>query len=112
MTKIYSTPDNRYQMTVDNRLQGWGVQVSEWTGADFKIRFEKYVIAESLWEATYGALTSAGMDDGEADYQLAEWGICQPTDEDEFYECVTCGESQDGPNFNPFSRECETCETL
>lgn len=30
----------------------------------------------------------------------------------EFCECVTCGESQDGPNFNPFSRECETCETL
>lgn len=29
---------------------------------------------------------------------------------EEFYACVTCGESQDGPNFNPFSRECETCE--
>lgn len=30
----------------------------------------------------------------------------------DFYTCVTCAVDLDGPNFNPFSRECETCETL
>lgn len=30
----------------------------------------------------------------------------------DFYACVTCGESMNGPDFNPFQRECETCETL
>lgn len=80
---IYTTPNDVWQMTVDNRLQGWQVEVSYWTGEEFVSQYDRYVIAESLFEATYGALADASFDEDSIEWQLAEWGIFAPEDEEE-----------------------------
>lgn len=72
---IYLTPNDKVQVYVDNRLQGWQVQVSFWTGEEFDVRYDSYVIADSLYEAVTGALTASGMGWEEADWHCAEWEI-------------------------------------
>lgn len=78
MSKIYNTPDDLWQVSVDNRLQGWQVQVSFWNGDDFEIRYDAYAICESLHEAVIDAMMASGIDWEIADYQTAEWGITPP----------------------------------
>lgn len=78
----YLTPNDKWQVYVDNRLQGWQVQVSVWTGEEFDVRYDAYVIADSLYEAVTGALTASGMDWETADWHCAEWGIEMPNDDE------------------------------
>lgn len=82
MSKIYTSKDDLWQMCVDNRLQGWQVEVSFWNGSDFDLKTHAYIIADSLFEATFGALADANFDENSIEWQLAEWGIFMP-DEDE-----------------------------
>ncbi len=79
---IYNTTDDAWQVSVDNRLQGWQVQVSAWDGENFDVRYDRYAICESLNEAVIDALTASGMDWETADWQTAEWGILAPSDDD------------------------------
>ncbi len=80
---VYTTANDTWQMTVDNRLQGWGVEVSKWTGEDFDVRYDLYVIADNLFEATFDALITAGFPENNAEYQLAEWGIFMPEEDED-----------------------------
>lgn len=82
MFKTYNTANDAFQMTVEDRLQGWQVQVSYWNGEDFETRYDRYAIAESLWEACFTALCEAGFDSETADWQLAEWEIFPPIDDE------------------------------
>lgn len=81
MSKIYTSPNGIWQMTVDNRLQGWQVEVSYWTGEDFVTQYDAYVITDNLFEATYGALADSSFPENRIESRLAEWGIFMP-DED------------------------------
>ena len=83
MTKIYNTANDAFQMTVEPRLQGWQVQVSYWNGNDFEIRYDRYAICESVFEACSGALMDSGFDWEDAEWQLAEWEIFPPIDDEE-----------------------------
>jgi hypothetical protein len=80
---IYTAENDTWQMTVDNRLQGWQVEVSKWTGEHFHVRYDVYVIAESLFEATFDALIEAGFPENNTEYQLAEWGIFMPEEDED-----------------------------
>jgi hypothetical protein len=80
---IYSTPSHYWQMTVDNRLQGWQIQVSHWTGDDFDTLYDAYAIVESVFEGAFTALSEAGFDEDSIEYQLAEWGIFMPEEDEE-----------------------------
>lgn len=80
---IYTARDDRYQVAVDSRLQGWQVQVSFWNGEDFEIRQDGYIIADSLYEAVSDSLVQAGLDWELADSYANDWGITAPdSDED------------------------------
>lgn len=78
MSKIYNTPDDVWQITVDDRLQGWQVQISFWDGDDFETRYDAYAICESLHEAITDAMATVGIDWELADFYAAEWGITPP----------------------------------
>jgi hypothetical protein len=80
---IYSTKDDSWQVSIDPRVEGLGVQVSFWNGDDFDIYYEKFVIAESWYEAITDALCESGWDWDTADYQATEWGITPPNDEED-----------------------------
>ena len=75
---VYTTQDDNWQMTVENRSQGWQIYVSYWNGEDFVSPYEAYVIADSLFEATYGALADSAFDEDSIEWQLNEWGIFAP----------------------------------
>ena len=79
---IYTTKDSVWQATVNPRPQGLDVQVSFWDGEDFIVKYEKFVIAESWYEAITGALVESGFDWEAADHQVNEWGITPPNEED------------------------------
>jgi hypothetical protein len=79
---IYKDATNDWQLSVENRLQGWQIQVWRWTGDDFDTLYDAYAIVESLFEGAYTALSEAGFDEDSIEWQLAEWGILMP-DEDE-----------------------------
>jgi hypothetical protein len=80
---IYSTPKNEWQVSVDTRPNGLDVQVSYWDGEDFQVRYEMFVIAESLYEAITDALVESGWGWDTADYQVTQWGITPPNDDEE-----------------------------
>jgi hypothetical protein len=78
MSKIYTTKDDNWQMTVRNRSQGWQVQVTQWDGDNFTEHYDAYVIADSLFEATFGALADSGFNGDFIESQLDDWGIFAP----------------------------------
>ena len=80
---IYNSTDDLYQVSVDNRLQGWQVQVSFWNGEDFETRYDAYAICESLHEAVIDAMMEAGIIWELAENYAADWGITPPNDEEE-----------------------------
>jgi hypothetical protein len=79
---IYSTKSDDWQVSVNPRPQGLDVQVSFWDGDNFQVRYEKFVIAESWYEAITDALTQSGWGWDTADYQVSQWGIFPPNDEE------------------------------
>jgi hypothetical protein len=82
---IYTAQNDTLQVAVHRYpVDGVQVTVSIWNGNDFVTKFDKRVIADSLWEAMGSAMTQ-GLDIEweQADYQLAEWGIFPPEDDDE-----------------------------
>ena len=80
---IYTTKNSEWQATVNPRPQGLDVQVSFWDGEDFIVKYEKFVIAESWFEAITGALVESGFDWEAAEQQVNDWGITPPNDEEE-----------------------------
>lgn len=80
---IYSTKSNDWQVTVNPRPNGLETQVSFWNGEDFEIRYESLVIADSWYEAITDALVESGWGWDTADFQVTQWGITPPTDEEE-----------------------------
>lgn len=71
-------------VTVDNRLQGWGVSVDRYDNTEqtWDTAYYSYMISESLREAVTDALVFAGIDwDTACDY-ADEWGIEYPDDEE------------------------------
>ena len=80
---IYSTKTNDWQVTMDARPNGLNVQVSYWDGEDFQVRYESFVIAESWYEAITDALVESGWGWDTADWQVAQWGITAPDDDEE-----------------------------
>ncbi len=80
---IYTTKNSIWQMTVDNRLQGWQVCVSYWTGEEFVTQYDRYVIADNLFEATFGALADSSYPEDRIESRLAEWGIFMPEEDED-----------------------------
>lgn len=80
---IYTTSDDALQVTTESRLQGWQVQVSKWTGENFDVLYDRYAIVENYWEAVIGGLIESGIEAEEADWQMAEWGIFPPNEDEE-----------------------------
>lgn len=78
----YKDASNDWQLHVDNRLQGWQIQVWRWTGDDFDTLYDAYAIVEGLFEGAYTALSEAGYPEDFIESQLGDWGIFMP-DEDE-----------------------------
>ena len=80
---IYTTKNNNWQATIDTRPNGLDVQVSYWDGEDFITRYDKFVIAESRFEAITDALLEAGFGNwASVEDQVNEWGITAPNEED------------------------------
>jgi hypothetical protein len=81
---IYSTKDDNWQVSIDTRPNGLDVQVSYWDGEDFITRYDKFVIAESRFEAITDALLEAGFGEwASVEDQATEWGIIPPNDEED-----------------------------
>jgi cell wall assembly regulator SMI1 len=80
---IYTTKTSDWQVTVNPRPNGLETQVSFWNGEDFEIRYEKFVIAESWYEAITDALLESGFGDwASVEEQATQWGITPPDDEE------------------------------
>ena len=80
----YTAQGNNLQVSVHHYpMDGVQVTVSIWDGNDFITKFDKRVIADSLWEAMGSALTQ-GLDIEweQAESYLADWDITPPEDED------------------------------
>jgi hypothetical protein len=81
---IYTTKDDNWQVSIDTRPNGLDVQVSHWDGENFITRYEKFVIAESRFEAITDALLESGFGDwASVEDQATEWGITPPNDEED-----------------------------
>ena len=81
---IYTANNDSLQVAVHHYpVDGVQVTVSIWNGDDFVTKFDKRVIADSLWEAMGSAMTQ-GLDIEweQADAQLADWGIFPPDDDE------------------------------
>ena len=78
----YTTFKDSWQLSVENRSQGWQLEVSRWTGEDFETLYAAYCIAESFFEAAFGALAKAGYPEDFIEWQLTEWEIFSPEDDD------------------------------
>lgn len=80
-----TSKNDTLQVTVQQYfVDGVQVTVSIWDGEDFVTKFDKRVIADSLWEAMGTAMVQ-GLDIEweQADAQLADWDIFPPEDDDE-----------------------------
>ena len=82
-TLIKTTPSHDWQLTVEPRLQGWQIQVSHWTGNDFETLYDAYAIVESVFEGAWTALAEAGYEEDFIEWQLGEWGIFMPEEEED-----------------------------
>jgi hypothetical protein len=80
---IYLAKNDTWQVVIDPRPQGLETQVSFWNGEDFIVKYDKFVIAESWYEAITGALIESGWNWETADYQVNEWGISPPDNEED-----------------------------
>jgi hypothetical protein len=79
----YSTKDDNWQISIDTRPNGLDVQVSYWNGEDFITQYDKFVIAESRFEAITDALLESGFGDWESvEDQVNQWGIIAPDEDD------------------------------
>jgi hypothetical protein len=80
---IYTAKNDNWQASVDTRPNGLDVQVSYWDGEDFITRYDKFVVAESLFEAITDALLESGFGDwASVEEQATQWGITPPDDEE------------------------------
>ena len=80
-----TSKNDTLQVTVQQYpVDGVQVTVSIWDGEDFITKFDKRVIADSLWEAMGTAMVQ-GLDIEweQADAQLADWEVFPPEDDDE-----------------------------
>ena len=81
---IFSTKDDNWQVSIDTRPNGLDVQVSYWDGEDFITRYDKFIVAESRFEAITDALLEAGFGEwASVEDQATEWGITPPNDEED-----------------------------
>lgn len=83
MFAIHTTPDSTWQLTVESRLQGWQIQVSKWDGENFLTLYDAYAIVESVFEGAWIALSEAGFPENDIEWQLAEWDIFAPEENEE-----------------------------
>lgn len=82
--KNYTADSDNLQVSIHYYpTDGVQVTVSIWNGNDFVTKFDKRVIADSLWEAVGDALTQ-GLDVewDKVEGYLTEWEITPPEDED------------------------------
>jgi hypothetical protein len=80
---------------MEYRTENWSVSVSfypvdgvqicvrNWTDDEWVEVVDSRFICDSFWEAMFCALTEAGLNSEHAAWQLAEWNIVEPSDEDE-----------------------------
>jgi hypothetical protein len=79
----YTTKDDNWQVSIDTRPNGLDILVSCWDGEDFITRYNKFVIAESLFEAMTDALLESGFGEwATVENQVNKWGITPPDEED------------------------------
>jgi hypothetical protein len=79
------TADDLSVMVHHYPVDGSQITVMKYDGDDWNTVVDSRFICDSFWEAMFDALFQSGLNSEHAMWQLDEWNIQHPNDDDEEY---------------------------